>query len=530
MKTKYVIRDDLTARAAVQRYGKGGLAKNCTIDPSYLKELAKYLQGRLDHLPKLSKYKPHPKQAMFHASRKRFRAAYGGNRSGKSYCGVVECCFHLLREYPSWWRGWTFYMVPKLRIRVCAPSLDRGIMDVIHPYFKALLPKNYIVKTHKNSSNQITGFDTVDGDEVRYMSYKQDIEDFESASYHICWEDEPPSRAIHNANVARLAENAGAMMVTATVLRRHAWLYDDIDPETNNDCFTIEMSTRDNPVMTDEKVEAMERLILSEDERLARIEGKPMILAGVIFKEFNVKLHVVPRFDTMNAESSYSAPFTHYMGIDPHPRKSWAMAWYAVNDKGQLYVIDEAHQNIHTIKAAAITAALKERRITEDQALTVYDWDDAVAQKFLYERFNKPGTIRIWARIIDTSANAPNMVTGDPVTQELARWGIYCVAAKKDLDSGMALLHGMLKPTPAPMLFVMDNCAEHIWQFEHYTWDEYATVGSQERHDPMARPRKKRDDFMDLLRYVALYNPQYRMERSSPWLQPHRVVNRFAGI
>ena len=119
-------------------------------------------------------------------------------------------------------------MVPKLRIRVCAPSLDRGIMDVIHPYFKELLPKNYIVKTHKNSSNQITGFDTVDGDEVRYMSYKQDIEDFESASYHICWEDEPPSRAIHNANVARLAENAGAMMVTATVLRRHAWLYDDM--------------------------------------------------------------------------------------------------------------------------------------------------------------------------------------------------------------------------------------------------------------------------------------------------------------
>lgn len=55
-------------------------------------------------------YKPHPKQAQFHAlgSTCRERLFLAGNRVGKTFGGSSEMAMHLTGHYPAWWEGKRF--------------------------------------------------------------------------------------------------------------------------------------------------------------------------------------------------------------------------------------------------------------------------------------------------------------------------------------------------------------------------------------------------------------------------------------
>ena len=99
----------------------------------------------------------------------------------------------------------------------------------------------------------------------------------------------------------------------------------------------IESACREHGIRGHLRHEDIENIIAeySEDEKQARIYGKFQHLVGMVFKQWNRKVHVIPAFniDLQN--------YTVYEFLDPHPRNPDAVMWVAVDKNGTKYVIDE---------------------------------------------------------------------------------------------------------------------------------------------------------------------------------------------
>lgn len=73
----------------------------------------------------------------------------------------------------------------------------------------------------------------------------------------------------------------------------------------------------------------------SPEERVARIFGKPMTYAGLVFKEFNQDIHVIDPFDLNDAD------YVVWHSLDSHLSTNEAGVWVAIGRDGNYYVVDE---------------------------------------------------------------------------------------------------------------------------------------------------------------------------------------------
>jgi len=476
-----------------------------------LEECAKHKQDMEKYLPAIAAYKPSPGQLALHNSLKDIRLGTGGNQSGKTECLIMDAAFHLLRCYPDWYKGRRFpFPQPnasdkeRLRFRFVCASRDNGLDNIVIPRFESILPLGFIVERKKNSCGDISGFVTYYGDYISFMTYNQKAIEFASDQFDGIYLDEPPPEDIFDECRARTFMRGGFMMLDATFVWENTWLLDKLmSPEYREKVFHVCLRTKDNPAMTAENYRKLEEKYAEDEEmKQARLEGKPPHLTGLVFKEFSTARHVVPWFWTPDEE------FSHYMAIDPHGRKSWCISWWAVSRKDKKYVIDEAYKNLHTYRDIALTIALKEKRITEEEFEQAQSWDKAAIKKMLFERFHGSGKgMIIWARIMDTSGWERDPDTDRPKADELAEYGIICQQADK--TEQYTTLHQWLAPHPEPELYFMDNCVEHIYQFANVIYDDFVSRTARDRNDKRERIRPKRADFIDLARYMSNYGPTY---------------------
>ena len=74
-------------------------------------------------------YIPNPMQLRAHSSLAKTLLYIGGNRAGKSTFGAMELCFHLTRNYPSWFPESRRYKHPIKAVVVATefPIVERVI-------------------------------------------------------------------------------------------------------------------------------------------------------------------------------------------------------------------------------------------------------------------------------------------------------------------------------------------------------------------------------------------------------------------
>ncbi len=513
--------------------------ENCILTQALRDEMQREVDARMAAMPEICNYDmlkpgPHAKAMAFHNSRAYIKVAIGGNRSGKSYTLLQEIVHHLLGEYPEWWTGYKYYVgldgQEPLRIRICGSTYDRGVADVIVPTLIRLLPKGYIPEdAWIKDQNRIIGCHTIRGDYVQFMTYKQEVETFESDTFDIVVHDEPPPLSIFQANCARVIDRNGYVMVGATVLRRHAWLHDELDRiATRTVVFKETFKTEDNPTMTKEKLQKFESMLLTPEEKDARMLGIPMHHSGRAFKEFNHGLHITPFFEGSDEQ------FSMTMYIDPHRQKSWMIMWVETNAEGVHFVSDEAYEGLHTYRAIALQIALVEKKITPDEYKTAMFWDDKTVQKFCRERFYGNGGRFCCARIMDTLGWENDPTTGLPMADTLRDYGIYCVPAQKRGSENMITkLRSWLSSVPFPKLIVKSNCKEVIYQLTNCVWKEYLNENLKFTKEAPAVIEPKRSDFIDLLRYMAKHDPRFTPRRKQNFEEieyEHHLVNEFAGV
>lgn len=419
-------------------------------------------------------YAPHTKQAQFHNSLARTRAIFGGNRSGKTYAGSAEFVMHMTRKYPQWYEG-IRYDHP-IKGRVVAKDFQKGVGEVVEPAIRMWLSKHDIKRSHKNPQGLVTKYELKSGNSFDIMTHEQDTTQFEGWAGDIIWFDEPPPRDKYVASLRGLVDTYGRCMLTLTPLTQ-PWIYDEIYTSHDRNIFCITVDMRDNPHLSERAIKDYEKE-LTDDEREARIHGKFLHLQGLVYKEFNHAVHVIPA-------KSLQGPI--YFSIDPHDRTPTKMIWAQVDETNDVFIIQElsCQDTIENI-SKAIQKLETNLRITPQIRFI----DPNYGQKKL------------------------NIVTGRTIKEEFERHNIKMVLANDDITAGHLKVKEYLKYDKTrpidldnrPKLYIFNDCREVIKGMTHYIWDEWKNEGERDKKE---KPRDIFKHFPDCIRYLLMANPRY---------------------
>lgn len=286
---------------------------------------------------------------------------------------------------------------------------------------------------------------------------------------------------VHTPNETLVARRNGTIYITG-----NSWVYSNLYDNPEAVPPYVEhwhMSIYENPHLDATAIDAVLKDPAMKDNIEAAIYGKFFAHSGLVYPMFNTDRHVIKPLEGGKIPDDWLV----VLGIDPHDRNPHGVVICGYTKDSNWIVFDEVVQG-GTIDELVKTLKAK-----------------------LGKRF--PPNLAI----IDTSANAPQSLTGRSVREELTqRHGIYLFDAHKDVTAGRLLVSELLdqgkdangKPL-LPKLYVTENCHNLIRQFRTYMWDNWASRRG-EKQDPKEKPMKKDDHLVDAIRYVVMSGIHYR--------------------
>jgi hypothetical protein len=436
-------------------------------------EKAVYIE-RLEQNPFLA-YQPHPIQRKFHKSQARIRWFLGGNRSGKTRALVQEVLWYATGLHP-----WKEIKTPN---EVWVSSLDYpSSRDVVQPMIKALIGIRY----YRNWREADHILELSNGSIIGFKSNDAGWEKYQGTKKRLIALDEEHNWEVYQECVARITgivgEKGGDIICAMTPLHGMTWVYDEIwEPwmeETKKDIDCFISATKDNPYIPREEIKRLGDAYFDQ-EREARLEGKFVEFAGLIYRDFNRDAHIIKPF-------TIPKHWTRYRCIDPGIHNPTACMWWAVNPDGEHYIYDEYYQADKTIQENA--TAIKSQTGGDYIHITLID-----------------------PRACNRNPAHPELRT---TRDEYAQFGIYCKPAPAGPDTvtpginKVKQLIGINDKTKRPKLRIFDTCLMTIREITRYRWDTYRLRDAGEKN-PKEKPKKVSDHLMDCMRYIAMVDPYY---------------------
>ena len=209
---------------------------------------------------------------------------------------------------------------------------------------------------------------------------------------------------------------------------------------------------------------------------------------GLVYKEFQREVHVIEPFD-IPAGGGQGI----YRGIDFGSTNPTAVLWIYVDSDENWFMFDEHYQTGETIDYHAGVINSKSTR-----AVTATYGDPSGAQWI--SEFAQRG-IYITPANKETGTNQKNWVRYgiEKVSEKLKRIPGHVVPnTLKQSDTNVQSTSGGM-----PSLFIFNNCANIIREFETYRWKEKSVTRAQDLNEPDV-PEKANDHALDALRYFAV--------------------------
>lgn len=412
-------------------------------------------------------YIPHPIQNKFHKSNSRIRAFFGGNRSGKTRSLVQEVIWYATGLHP--------YKKIQVPVSIWVVSLDfPSSRDVVEPMFRTLIGSGYLKAWHE--TNRI--IELTNGSTISFKSVDSGWEKFQGTAKNLIAFDEEPEWNVWQECRMRVVSTKGDIIMAMTPLHGMTWVYDEVyEPwllGTNKDveCFVARM--RDNPYIDTEEITRIETSFYDE-EKEARLEGKFVEFAGLIYKEFDKNVHLIKRFPI-------PSHWVKIRGLDPGLNNPTACIWWAVSPEGENFIYDEYYCMDKTIKDFA----------TDIKA--------------------KSGLQKISYTVIDPSAcnRNPSHPELKSVREEYSKCGIWTIPGNNDVSYGINAVKELLHPssrTGRPRLYIFDDLENIRRELVRYRWDTFRYHA--EEKNLKERPKKILDHLMDAMRYIAASNPRF---------------------
>lgn len=452
--------------------------------------------------PNIYGYTPHDKQLKFHKSTKKRRLYIGGNRSGKTTGGIIEDIWTALGEHP-----YRPTPEPPIRGRIVTTDFINGIEKNILPELSRWCPigrlKGGSWHTAYDKQERVLNFSN--GSFIELMSYDQDLDKFASVSRHFVHMDEEPPKDIFKECTARLIDTGGDVWLTMTPLDGMTWVYDDLyEPgiagdNPNIDVITVEML--ENPHLN----EGEANLYLSdldEDEAKARGKGEFIQLGGLIYKMFNIDMHVVDEFVP-------PLDWLWVCSLDHGLNNPTSWLWHAVDTEGYAYTFHEQYKKGMMINEHA---------------------------KSVLEQCGKFGRMPDYF-VGDPSIRNTSPITGTSIHQEYASAGIPIVLGNNDVKAGIAKVSRYLKPQPIadtgitrPHLYVTKNCSNTIKEYTRYRWRTYVSKKTEANNNPQEVPHKKDDHSMDSTRYFIMSQPDLMADMPLTAAEARNHLNLPSGV
>ncbi len=416
----------------------------------------------------------HEKQLAFHRCEKRNRWVFGGNRSGKTECGAVECVYmargiHPYRQNRKGVEGWVVSLSTQVQRDVAQKKILRylrkdWIEDIVMLSGRRDSPEHGVIDfiRVKNAlgGSSIIGFKSCD----------QGREKFQGASLDFVWFDEEPPEDIYRECRMRVFDKKGDIFGTMTPLKGRTFLYNEVylnrhgDPEAWYEF----VEWQDNPYLDKGEISLLEGT-MDENTLQSRRYGRFASAAeGLVYPEFDERLHVIEPFDIPKE-------WQDCISIDPGLKNPLSAHWYAVDFDDNVYVVAEHYEAGRDIDyhAAAI------RGISERLG-----W-----------RADGQGRYRA---LIDSAANQRTLSGVKSVAELFYERGILVnTGVDKDMFSGLSRVKSYLnQKNGLPNLYVFKNCVKMIAEIKGYFW------GSGDS------PKKVDDHSLDELRYYLMSRPK----------------------
>ena len=448
-----------------------------------MKELIKKLDAVTKELIKrymknaLSRYNTgkivHEKQMLFHKCQKRNRWVFGGNRSGKTECGAVECIWlargiHPFRKNKKCVNGWVVSVSRQVQREVAQSKIlhylnPDWIVDVCMMEGKKEGYENGIIDyiVIKN----VSGLNS----KIYFKSADQGREKFQGASLDFVWFDEEPPEDIYFECLMRVFDKKGDIFGTMTPLKGLTWVYNEIylNDKNNPEVWCENMTWEDNPFLDKSEIELLTST-LSESELESRKYGRFMSSGGLVYSEFDENIHVIEPFDV-------PLSWQDNISIDPGLNNPLSAHWYAVDYDGNVYVIAEHFE----AKKDVVYHAEKIKEISNK-----LNWHRA-----------SNGMI---STLIDSAASQRTLAAEKSVVELFYDNGILAnPKVDKNLFAGISRVKSYLKNAEGKAkLFIFKTCTNLIREFKGYFWGK----GDN--------PIKKDDHALDELRYYIVSRPE----------------------
>ena len=479
----------------------------------------------------LNFYVPHAKQDKFHINGdKTGRYCRTGNRGGKTKCGAVEDVSWLIggrlfyrnsfdvidgqrnvvrhhvgtRNHEYVTKGIPPYPVKGLLVVVDWDKAKEiftnreGSYDMWGELFQ-LIPRDALGKPHISRGGHVdmipvkrlTEFGG--GESILYIdtveSYRHSKMSQESSDHDFLHVDEPCPREMFVANSRGLVDRRGKFWFNCTP-KTEFWINDLFAPpgqhivksaneglEFRNlqqgSRYIITWSIRDNPYNTEEGIREFESN-LTREEKACLLEGLPLDLAGLVYKEFVYDMHVLA--DVPTGWDAYHKPPKNYtirVAWDVHgARVPQAVLLAATGPTGDVFFYDEMfYEPLIGPNAEALKKKLEDYYVAE--------------------------------LIIDPRALIKNPVTDTAdVLEAIEEHDLYFDPASKDLTAGISATKQKLGErhvvTGLPTIWFSPGLAQTLFEFTHYVYD---TVKNE--------PKDKDNHMMENLYRLVLNGLEY---------------------
>lgn len=416
--------------------------------------------------------KKHKKQMAFHKCKKRNRWVFGGNRSGKTECGAVECLWILRGIHPYRKNrrdafGWCVSLSQQVQRDVAQAKIlyylpKSWIADIVMLSGRRDSPSGGVIDQIK-IKNVFGGIST-----LGFKSCDQGREKFQGSSLDFVWFDEEPPRDVYEECLMRVMDRRGDIFGTMTPLKGKTFIYSEIYLNTrkNPEIWHEFMTWEDNPFLSKREIALLESA-LDQSALDSRRYGRFSEGQGLVYPEFDESVHVIPPFNVPRE-------WQDIISIDPGLNNPLSAHWYCVDWDGNIYVVAEHFAAGKDIDYHA--EAIK--RISEKLG-----WKT--------DRF---GRVRA---LIDSAANQRTLASSKSVTELFSERGILADPnVNKDVFAGISRVKGFLKRDNGEgNLYIFNTCVNMIEEFKSYFWAGGDT------------PVKRDDHCMDELRYYIMTRP-----------------------
>lgn len=230
-------------------------------------------------------YQPYPKQLLFHLSDTKIVQFLAGNKSGKTWCAVMDLLIHATGELPDAlepyrdqifrkpWKPGKFWVITR-----DYPTLR----EAVHEYFEKFLPEHWIEGWNANEHI----LRVKQGSKISFRSADAGHLKLESAAVDGILVDEECIWPVFNALLARTLSTGGWIKLAMTAESGFTWTYHKFyrrkdQEETKKWLTVIEATTYENPYIDEEQIELAESMWADDDIiRQVRLLGQYAEVTG----------------------------------------------------------------------------------------------------------------------------------------------------------------------------------------------------------------------------------------------------------